>query len=324
MKYSVLNKLNVVHTTDNIYGSIDYVKSKYHDAIYLATEFLDEPDNWEKELTNEKYKEGKYIFSNIITTKLFTKIKKDVGFIFSNVVFEINLIDIWTLFVNPEQIIIKEKEKENQIIITTKIKPETQIPLLDIKNNSKNTKYFCIGFNNTEAINKIENIINTHIINSYIYEENIYIITNNDEKTKFWTRKYPNSFVCSELDNEILYMLMPYDKHNDKKLIIFDNCITKDILYKKKFMGIIHSSMFVIILSDNEDIYNSQIPCNCNYLMLYSFPHKWTTQTSNEFCKNYPVLKNHKEIVNIHFECERNKNALVINCKLPHSQILQF
>jgi|UniRef100_A0A6C0DZ53 hypothetical protein len=334
MKYSVLNKLNVVYTTNNIYGSIEYVKNKHKDAIYLPTEFIDEPDNWEQELTNEKHKEGKYILSNITTTKLFSKIKKDVGFIFSNIIFEINLLDIWTLIVNPEPIILKEEEYKTKWniklepikqpeIITTKMKPE--ISILDIKNAPlKNSKYFCIGFNTTDAYSKIETIINTHIINSSIYEEHIYIITNTDEKIKYWIKKYPNSFVCSELDNEILYMLTPFDKTENKKLIILDNCITKDIIYKKRFAGLLHGVIPMIIMSDDEDIYTTHIPYDCNYLMIHSFPEKWNVKTSELFCKNYPILKNHKELVNSHLECMKNKNALVVNCKLPHTQILQF
>ena len=331
MQYSVLNKLNIVHSTNNIYGSIDYVRQLYVNAKYLPTEFLENQDNWEEELMNEKYKEGQYILSNIVTTKLYEKIKKDIGFIFSNIVFKVELLNIWTLILNPltknNTVIINPPKditkynfdliKPNTIklepIISTKIK--SSIPELKLTLNIlNNPKIFNIGEkNSSNALSKIEIIINSNIINKIIQEENIYIITT-DSKLKYWAKKFPNSFILTELDDDILYMICPYDKDNSsKKMVIFDYVLTEEIINKKRFNSLIKSSMSIFLLTDDYDVINSGIINDFNYFMLYSFPEKWSVKDSESLIKYLPVLKNHKELINLHIECVSNNNSLVIH-----------
>jgi hypothetical protein len=78
-------------------------------------------------------------------------------------------------------------------------------------------------------------------------------------------------------------------------------------------MSLIKSSVSIFLITDNYDVINSEIINNFNYFMLHLFPEKWSVKDSESLIKYLPILKNHKELINLHVECITNNNSLVVH-----------
>jgi hypothetical protein len=91
MKYAIVNNTTVVDTTDDEFGVVNYSLKLHPEAQFLSLVK-------ESELFDPKYCAGKYIISDIRTSKLFEKVKIVMpGYVYNTEKFEVNLLDVWTI-----------------------------------------------------------------------------------------------------------------------------------------------------------------------------------------------------------------------------------
>jgi len=188
----------------------------------------------ENKLMDDSFNEGMYIISDVKTTKIVNKKKKTIyGFIYNSYVYEIKVIDIIHLLINYKKIKMYDS-------------------------------LYCIG----HYYDEVEKLINNSIIDKNVREENVYIISSNNINS--WTTKYPVSFVYDVLDEEVLHAIIPdFDTNNDKRLIVFDDCLTSNIIKNKKFIELLdnHVKQKISIITITKDNDINEISSNFIHIM---------------------------------------------------------
>lgn len=172
-------------------------------------------------------------------------------------------------------------------------------------------------------------LINHNIIINKLKEDNLTVIVDDDKVGSIWTKRYQSHFLYSKPDEDLLYYLNSQPpKNNDKcctnnsicKLVVFDNCLTKEFIEKTNFIGFLRNAdnnrIRIIIMTQNPNV----ICCILkifNRTFLHSLIVDWSKGVDNDIIKTYPVLKDQKTIENIIIQCIRSDTCIVLNKRTP-------
>jgi hypothetical protein len=206
--------------------------------------------------------------------------------------------------------------------IEIKIKPTLQ--QMELASIAKYPVVFSIGNSTKLQSEKVEMLINSNITDpTKLLEENIVIITGKDGRAiDQWVKKYPRCFCYDQLDDGIIYYLTPTSspKQAISKLIVFDQCLTKDAIETKdfkKFMDIFRKHrMGVIVITKNADIIRSDLSLKFDHVLVNSFPVEWSTREkgqpslSDEFVKRHGVVGDQKNLENFLVKATEFDNCL--------------
>ena len=188
-----------------------------------------------------------------------------------------------------------------------------------------------IGHVNKTHRDKIEMLIYSNIACGSLKEENLVVVTNNDPKAvDSWTKKFSACFVYDRLDIDILFHLNPNSKFNKdpiSKLVIFDQCLTNDLIHKKQFTNLIDNcrknNIAMIVMTHDPAVICSTIASKMEYTLVHTFTVDWVERVSAQFLARHPAVASQKDLENNVIACARINNCLAFCHNTPY-KMYQF
>ena len=357
-QYAVTTENSVVSVTSSENGAVDFaIKTNPH-AKYVP--FATETDI----LNDDEQNTGYYIVTDGRVAKLVEKYKITVsGIIFNSIGYEIRIVKEWKIIAFTDESLQKFDNVSGSVLTNTVI-PNTDTNS-DLKTKQITTKLtqtstkqdticipktinystlsdksrIIISIANILSRNKqndvINRYVNTMITSKTVREEDIVIFTYNDITSTRWSKQLGLAFVYGQPNEDMMYYLTslippktPKDTDKIFKLVIFDNCMSKQYISKphiKKIMdNIIKNNIGMIIMTgDNDTITHEDILKNVDTAMLHSLTMNWTTDSSHDFINRFPLLKDQREIEKMMSYVAGFNSFLVVH-SAPNTNVIDF